>query len=262
VTASAETPRAASVVDGFLRSPLSGLAPWIVLSVFSGPGRFEEAAAGALGLAVLVGWLGHRRGIRIHLLEAFTVAYFAVLAIVGLFASDDQIRWLETWSGEVSNIALVVFAVVTLAIRQPFTLAYARDSTPREVWDSPLFYRINVVISAVWAGSFAVNAVLGGIGDAVLHDSGNFWTGWILQLASTFFAVAFTEHYPDHATADSEPPAQSLVAGLVDWIPVFVLITGIAGLVTESVDTWLGVTLIVAGSVGGGLVRRLAPPKR
>ena len=57
------TPRAGSrFLDAFLQSPFAGLAPWIVMSLLSGPGRFEESVATALGLSILFLVLGHRRG--------------------------------------------------------------------------------------------------------------------------------------------------------------------------------------------------------
>ena len=50
----------AKVLDGFLTSPLSGLAPWILFSLLSGPGRFEQSISAALGLALLTLWVGSR----------------------------------------------------------------------------------------------------------------------------------------------------------------------------------------------------------
>lgn len=52
------------LIDGYVRSPFAGLAPWILMAVVAGPGRFEEAASAALGLALLTLWVGRRRGFR------------------------------------------------------------------------------------------------------------------------------------------------------------------------------------------------------
>src|ERR1700687_5614031 len=259
--------KAMSFIDGFVRSPFSGIAPWVLMAVVSGPGRFEGAASAALGLALLVLWAGSRRGVPVHLLEVFGVAFFGVLAVLGLVASDDVIRWLELWAGELTNIALAAFAVVTLLIRRPFTLAYAKDTTPRELWDSPLFLRVNYVISGVWAGTFLFSAAVGAYGDAVLRDGDNFWTGWILQLAATFFAVEFTEFYPDYARArylhsagePTDPPPSW--ARVFDWMPVFILVTGIVGWVSDAVQDAVGIRLMVVGAVGSALMRRFLPSK-
>lgn len=259
------------MIDGFLKSPFSGIAPWIVLSVLSSPGRFEEAVCAALGLTLLVMWFSYRRGLSLHALEYFGAVFFAILAVVGLLANDDVIRWAELWAGELSNLALAAFVIATLVIRRPFTLAYAKEQAPPEYWDSPLFLRINYIISAVWAGAFVFAAIVGFIGDAVLRDSGNFWTGWVLQLAAIFFAVAFTDFYPDYAVhpdhaaakadlAQGEPVENApSIAKLIDWIPPFVLVVGIFGWVTDALPDVVGIAMIVVGSAGSALMAKVFP---
>lgn len=250
-----------NLVDGYVKSPFAGIVPWILMAVVSGPGRFEEAASAALGLTLLTLWIGWRRGVPVHALEVFGGVYFAGLAALGLFAPDSVISWLEVWAGELSSITLALFAVVTLLIGKPFTIAYAKDTTPSEHWDTPLFKRINDAISAVWAGSFTLSAIAGGLGDTVWLGS-DFWTGWILPLAGVLFAVEFTEFYPDYATArfaqsmgEATDPPKSIV-GLVDWIPAFILVTGIVGWVSDAIPDTLGIGLIAVGAVGMAAVRK------
>ncbi len=250
------------VLDGFLESPFAGIAPWALLSIISAPGRFEVAAVSALGFSVLVMLVGRVRGIKIHSLEAFGAVFFAALALVGLFATDTVIRFLEMWSGELTNISLATFAWLTLLFRKPFTLAYAKDTTPQEHWDSPLFKRINDVITAVWASAFTFAAGVGLVGNLILHDPENFWTGWILQLAAIFFAVALTEFYPDYASAkfdltNGEAAQVPSMLQIVDWLPTFVIVTGVAGLITGSIDFVVALGLIVGGSVASGILAKL-----
>ncbi len=254
-------------IDGYVKSPFAGIAPWILMSVVSGPGRFEAAAAAALGLALLTLWVGSRRGGHVHLLEVFGVAYFGVLVVLGLAAPEGTVRWLSLWSGELSNIALAVFAIVTLLIGRPFTLAYAKETTPREFWDSPLFRRINYVISTVWAGAFLFSTVVGAYGIAVLRDNDDFWTGWILQIAGTIFAVSFTEFYPDYASAKfaqsvgepTDPPPS--LARLLDWLPPFIVVTGIVGWVTDTFPDAVGIAFVAVGTAGSMAMRRFFPAK-
>ena len=244
-------------VDGYVRSPLAGIAPWILMAVINGPGRFEEAASVALALALLTLWVGVRRGVPVHLLEGFTVVYFAVLAVLGLVASDGAIEWLQLWAGELSNIALATFAIVTLLIRRPFTLAYAKDTTPEEHWDNPIFLRINYVISAAWAGAFLFSALVGAYGDAILRDNDNFWTAWILPIGAIIFAVSFTEFYPDYATGET-----TSIAGAFDWLPPFVTVTGIVGWVSDALPDAVAIALIVVGALCSALMRKLVPAAR
>jgi hypothetical protein len=254
-------------IDGYVKSPFAGIAPWILMSILSGPGRFEEAASAALGLTLLTLWVGSRRGVPVHMLEVFSAVFFAVLSVLGLLAPEDVIGWLELWAGELSSIALAAFAIITLLIRRPFTMAYAKDTTPSEYWDTPLFRKINYAISGVWAAAFLFSAIVGAVGDAVLHDGDGFWTAWILPLAGTLFAVQFTEFYPDYASATfaqsigeaGDPPA-SLIR-LIDWLPPFILVTGIVGWVSDAVPTLLGITQIADGAAGSVALRKTQAAK-
>lgn len=245
------------LLDGYLKSPLSGIAPWILFSVLSTPGRFEIAVCVALGLTLVTLWISHRRGVGVYALDVLGVLFFALLAAVGLVASKNTIHFLEVWAGEMTNIVLAVFVIITIVLRRPFTLAYAKKAAPEEHWNSPLFLKINYVISGVWAGAFVFNATMGFIGDGILHDSDNFWTGWVLQLAATFFAIAFTEFYPDRATGD-QPTS---LFTLFEWVPMFVLIAGIFGWVTDALPDAFGIGMIVVGIVGNVVVSKLSPSK-
>jgi hypothetical protein len=253
--------KAGSVIDAFLDSPLSGIAPWVLFSLFATPGRFEEAVCAALGLTLLMLWIGSRRGISVHSLEVFGVAFFAILAVVGLTASDGTIRWLELWAGELTNVALALFACATLIARKPFTVAYAKERAPQEYWDSALFLHINYAISAVWAAAFTVSAIVGFVGDVVLHDSNNFWTGWVLQIATLFFAVAFSEFYPDYAgakdAADRGEPEEVAppISALYDWLPTFILAAGIFGWATNALPDAVGIGMVIFGAGGAALIR-------
>ncbi len=46
--------------------------------------------------------------------------------------------------------------LVSPALRRPFTLQYAREQVPSDLWGSPEFVRTNYVITAAWAVAFAV----------------------------------------------------------------------------------------------------------
>lgn len=251
--------RASSLIDGFLRSPFSGIAPWILMAILSGPGRFAQAAAAALSLTLLVMWAGSRRGIKVHSLEVFGALVFTAFVALGIFGSPQVINWLELWAGELTNGALAAFALASLLARRPFTMAYARDTVGAEHWNSPLFIRVNFVLTAVWAGAFLFSAIVGVIGDAILHSGDNFWTGWILQLGAFFVAVAVTEFYPDHARAKflGDPPPS--FARLLDWLPSFVVGVGIAGWVTDAMPAAVGIALIVIGVVAGNVMQKRLP---
>lgn len=246
----------------FLDSPFSGLAPWVWMAMLAGPGRFEVAVSGALAVSALVLTMCWQRGIPVHVIEFLGVSYFVVLAIIGLHASSGTKAWLELWSGDITNALLALYATVTLVLRRPYTMVYARHKVRPERWGTSLFVRVHLVVTGVWAGAFGFAAAVGFIGDAAVHDTDNFWTGWVLQLAALLFAVAFNDFYPDYARARAHghPEVPSRVR-LVAWVPPFLLGTAVAGWVLGAVLDAGCLALVLAALVCGALLRRLAAPR-
>lgn len=239
-----------SILDVVMGNPLVGLAPWILYSIIEGPGRLEVSAAAALGLALLVLVINWLRGMSPKMLEWADVVYFGALAIVVAFASAGTLSWLELWGGEVANIALVVIALGSILVRQPFTLQYAREDVPEEVQGSPEFMRVNYLISWVWVIAFGIEAASGLYGDAVLDNSNNIWTGWIIQTFPMIIAAQFTIWYPNRIEAAREgrsgaemPTVQDFLATVTPWLTVI----GVISLAIDAAPTWVGVALIVVG---------------
>jgi hypothetical protein len=250
-------------VDAVLANPLVGLSPWIVYSLIEGGGRLEESSAIAFGLALAVVLLGMLRGSRPKLLEWTDTIFFAALAIFVAVASDDTHAWLERWSGEVANIALVVIAVGSIALRQPFTLAYAKESAPPELWDNPMFLRTNYVITWVWAAAFVIEAASGFFGDLVLDDSNNLWTGWIIQTLPLIWAAQFTIWYPQRIRAlgarargeqGAVPPVADFLAHCTPWLTV----VGVIVLAAGGAPWWVGGIFIGVGVVLTGQFKQAA----
>jgi tryptophan-rich sensory protein len=238
-----------------LASPIVGFAPWNSDVRGVGPGRFEVATGLALALSLLVAILGYRVAMKPKLLDLAGILFFGVLLVVGLVVTDEQLDWLDNWAGELSNIMIALVASLSIAIRQPFTLQYAREQAPRELWDNPAFLRVNYVITAVWTLAFVVAAIAGYIGDAVLDDPNNVWTGWIVQIAALILAARFTGWYPGYvrAAATGEHALPTLGSLLIP-VTGFLVPAGIISLVATDAPWWVGVGLVV---IGAALTNRL-----
>ena len=243
--------KARSILDAIMGNPLVGLAPWILYSIIEGQGRLELSAALALGLALLVLIINWLRGSSPKALEFADVIFFGALAIVVAFASADTRSWLELWGGEVANGALFVFALGSVLIRQPFTLQYAKEDVPEEVWGTPEFLRVNYLISWVWVVAFGIEAASGLYGDAVLDNSNNIWTGWIIQTLPMIMAAQFTIWYPAKLEAvregrdEAAPGTKELFATFTPWLTVIGVLTLFMGGAPE----WLSIAFIVVGVI-------------
>lgn len=138
--------------------------PWIVFMSLPGAIGLRGASVAALVLcAALLGRDRARGGMKP--LDAKGAAFFAVFLLASFVFPVDAVA---LWAQPLGSLALCLFALLTVLVGRPFTLAYAREVTRPEVWDTEAFLRANVVISLGWAAGFAVMAagafleVLGG----------------------------------------------------------------------------------------------------
>ncbi len=255
-----------SRLRSLLSQPFVGFAPWILLSVVEGPHRVTLAAVLACALALLLFLLGLATGMRPKLLEVSAVVFFAALALASALAGAGAQSWLGLWSSELSNLMVALIALLSIAFRSPFTLQYARESTERQYWQTPLFRRINYVITAVWAAAFLLIAVSGYIGDGPLHQPNNIWTDWVVQIALVVVAIKFTAWYPDHATARHEtghgaaPHPGATARAVLRPLSVYLVPVGILVLIFADTAWWVGVALMVLGIAGTHFLRGTPAP--
>jgi hypothetical protein len=248
----------AALLDG----PLTGLAPWIVLAVFEGPGRLEEAAGAALALSVLFLVVDRVRGRSVKLLGVLDVAFFGTLMIVHFVLDEAGQEWMETWIGEIASITLFLVATGSMLARVPFTIQYAREEVDEQYWHTPRFLHVNYAITGAWALAFLVAAVAGFVGDAILHDSDNIWTGWVIQTAAMLCALQFTQWYPDvveaRAAVEEGEPTTPVpgVAELLGPLATWLVPIGIITLTMDGGPTWLGIAFIAIGIGTNSLLRR------
>jgi len=258
--AASAPPRARGAAWRLLDGPLAGLLPWILMSVLAGPGRFEIAVGAALALSLAFLLADRVRGRSLKLLGGCDVVFFAALAVVGALVSPHGQAWLDDWAGEISNVALLAITFGSLAAGTPFTLQYARERTDPSAWDSPVFLSVNRRITFVWGLAFLVATVAGAIGNVVLGNPDELWTGWIIQVGALIVAARFTAWYPPYAKARAlqragkptpPPPAVAeLAVALAGYLPI----VGIVVLAAGGGPWWLGAGLIVGG---GWLTGRL-----
>lgn len=119
---------------------------------------------------------GRAVNVRPKLLDVTAIIFFTALAVAEALVGAGPQRWLGTWSAELSNVIIAAITGLSLAVRRPFTLPYARETNDRAFWNLPIFLRINYVVSAVWASVFVLMAIASYIGDGPLHQPNNLWT--------------------------------------------------------------------------------------
>jgi hypothetical protein len=166
-------------------------APWLSFLIIARDSllRLKLGLVVALVLSVVMGITRLHRGIILWAgLLFFTYATVAVALLNNI--------WTARHMGIMANGALAVSTWLTIAIKKPFTLDYAREHTAPSLWDNPLFIRTNVVIASVWGLIFSVNAILawGKMEHFILPELGY----EIITYSLLIGAVAFTTWYPNY----------------------------------------------------------------
>jgi hypothetical protein len=170
---------------GGVGGAFAGFLPWIIFWVVASPSTWKWAALAALIAAVVVAIPSAEGAGGVKILDLGTIAFFAVITVLAIFVDRSDLDWLEKYAQVISSGALALIALGSLAFT-PFTEQYARDGTPRELWNTTGFKVINRQLTLMWGVVFALTAVSGLI--AVQSDSGKDFFNWILPLILIFGA--------------------------------------------------------------------------
>lgn len=164
-------------------------SPWIVYAVIPRSAwLWAGLTALVLTAAVTVWGLAlRRRPVDSMIIELSSLVFFAGVVVTAAVAPDSV---LHEYAPALSSGWLAVVSWLSLAVRRPFTLGIAKLTTPRELWDHPVFRRTNTIITLVWAAAFTVGATL----LAVLADAGPL-DRLLVQVAHFVLPMVFTVRY-------------------------------------------------------------------
>ena len=86
-----------------------------------------------------------------------TFIYFIFLFIAAVVFKNP---WVIKYHWLLSNSTLALIAWVSLLIRKPFTIQYAKEQVSSDKWQHPLFLKINNILTAVWGIIFFISVML------------------------------------------------------------------------------------------------------
>lgn len=173
-------------------SILLGLSPFILFALLTRVASIEVSLFAAAALSAgLILRDRLRHGGAVKVLEAGTAILFGGLAFYTLLA---HASWTVVGVRLAVDAGLFLIALVSILIRQPFTLQFAREQVPRELWDHPRFLATNYAITGVWTAAFAVQV----LADLVILSvpAVPFWVGLAAIVGSLAAAIWFTGWYP------------------------------------------------------------------
>jgi hypothetical protein len=169
---------------------LLGFTPFILFSLLTGL-SVSLALWVAFAAAFAIGIRDFLHAKTVRLLDAVCLALFALLALyTGFVQPSLAVQAVRM----IADAGLLLLAVISLAVRNPFTLQYSRDEAPEELWDTPAFVRANYILATVWSVAFAVMTAADTY--ATFNKRFPLSLDVAVGLAALALAIIFTVRYP------------------------------------------------------------------
>ena len=168
------------------------LLPWVVYVFASARNHWGVATAGGT-IMCLVYLAALRRQTTIKLMDWTTLAFFVSASIltIGLRSTILTVyQVMIIWS------FYAVAAWASVVAGRPFTVAYARDEQPPEVWELPIFRRLNWILTLFWCGLFSVNVGFGAVAVMVGGNLGKLVPGFLLPTGLLIYGFVFNKRFP------------------------------------------------------------------
>jgi hypothetical protein len=136
------------------------------------------------------------RGGSIKILAGGSVILFAGL---GCYLTLIDPSWGTPSVRLAVDSGVLVIALLSIALRFPFTLQYAREVVDAETTKMPGFMRANYIITWAWTAAFLLMVIAN---VATIYIPGlPLWAGLAIAVAARNSAALFTKWYPKHRLA-------------------------------------------------------------
>jgi intracellular septation protein A len=147
------------------------------------------------------------------ILNTCSFVLFAVTAVLGFTLGQNDDRWLATWGG--AGVGLVLGSIILVLVPvMPFTEQFARESVPQAEWSSPIFKKINRVLSIGWGlaivGIGVSRVAAAAINGHTTRRLPDILLGLIIPGAIIWYMLKFSKSYPDRVA--HHEPAQAPAA--------------------------------------------------
>lgn len=171
---------------------LMGFAPWILFWVVAGKDNFFLAVTVSLACAIILNLNRFKRGVYM-ILDIGTIIFFAAITLAGFFLEPE---FIEKWLNVVSNSALLAIGLFSILVGKPFTIQYAKQKVPENLWSTPGFLHVNRVVTWGWTACFACKVVSSLITLTLPQHEAVF--DWVIPMVAFVGAIKLTSWYPDH----------------------------------------------------------------
>jgi hypothetical protein len=144
------------------------------------------------------------RGRSIKMLGAGSVILFAAL---GSYIILIDSNWSTSAVKLTVDAGVFAISLMSLAIRRPFTLQYAREMVDTETAKLPGFMKSNYIITWAWTAAFLLMMMANVL---MIYVPGlPLWSGLAIAFAARNTAVYFSKWYPQYRRAKYAAPSVS-----------------------------------------------------
>ena len=188
-------------------SAVWGWLPWVLFFALSRTGLPRAGVIAGLLVALYPTGAQAVRGLSVKAPDWTTLAFFTVAA-VSVIVGGSTLLLFWKYSLVVVWVLFAGMAWASILFGEPFTLQYARETTPPEFWQHPVFVRTGLILTLVWAGVFTLNLAIAGAAVGPINPP---WFAIVLPMLTVVGAFVFTARY---AAAVSRRAAAAFPQGL------------------------------------------------
>lgn len=192
----------------YSKTMLYSLVPWVLFSVIvekkgSGAAGVAALLSGGLSLALLL----FRRKTGLKWIDLAGIVTFAVIAVAAFVGNASARIDSVNFGRGASTLALALVMLASLAV-VPFTEQYAKDTVPRDRWDTPEFRAFHQRLSLAW-GLVVLVVAASRMAYGFLAASGNGTSflnivlNWLVPAALLFGVVSYTRRVAGPTTEES-----------------------------------------------------------
>jgi hypothetical protein len=158
--------------------------PWVALSVLAS--LYPPLAIPA---GLIFSLFNYPKLLKGFILDWATLLFFAAVFIDYQIFKD---RWLVQHMSTIATFYFVAISGISLLIHQPFTLQYAKLEVEKKLWNSPVFFRVNQIMTGVLGIIFLFMA-LANLYRTYFNPSLNQWIIWGAGIAAQ---ILFIDRFP------------------------------------------------------------------
>jgi pimeloyl-ACP methyl ester carboxylesterase len=129
-----------------IKNFILGFLPWVLFFSFNGWGKYglEIGTISAVGSIVFLDFKAIKKK---YVLSWGTLLFFIFMLVFGVFMHHPWVIKNAYWFSTLVLAGIMLFSIL---IKKPFSIVYARENCPKEYWDSPIFFEVNIIISLCW----------------------------------------------------------------------------------------------------------------